>query len=866
MRKKFIYLFCLSALAGNAKLTQPTLMHEVRATPSPLDGQVVMQNSPALMWPDKFPHLGPVLDGVEEKEEKPHVTYKVRLASDKEFTKDVMQAERNWAFFNPFKELKPGKWYWQHAYVTPEGMEEWSPVYHFVMDKNARKAVAPSLEEVLKKLPTHHPRVLLDKSQWDDIIGRNRNNPEAKLFINKADKALTVKLGHIDNEVDTSRLETLTNSVQRKSYLIRESRKIVDREEANIEAMVRAYLLTKDTRYYNGAMDRIREVLSWKGSKNFAGDFNASTLLAVSTSAYDAFYNILTADEKTLLLNSIRENGNLFFEEFVNHLENRIADNHVWQMTFRILTMGAFASYGDLPEAETWVDYCYNMWVARFPGLNDDGGWHNGDSYFHVNVRTLIEVPAFYSRITGYDFFSDPWYNNNAQYVIYQQPPFSKTAGHGNAHEGQKKPSGVRVGYADALSRECQNPYAADYVRQILAQDKEVMKKNFLGKSGDLTWYRVTTPKKPVSATTGLKDLPNAHIFPQTGLATMHTHLAEYDKNAMFAFRSSPYGSTSHALSNQNGFNTFFGGQPIFYSSGHRTGFTDDHCMYAYRNTRAHNSILVNGMCQKIGTEGYGWIPQYYEGEQLSYFAGDASNAYGKVTAPLWLIRAELSGTQFTPQNGWDDDKLKKFRRHVVQLGNTGLYAVYDELEAVEAVTFSYLLHTTEFPMELAPQPSTQDQKGYMITGKNKKGVAVAHLFCSENMTTSLTDQFFTPAVNWLNKTTPDGKTITYPNHWHFSATSDKAMKTRFLTILDIHGNEVANRAITREGNRFEVEGWIIDCNLTGHGEATFRVTDPASGASVHYQAKQGKTKISDKVNGKKVSKTLTDKLPELEI
>ena len=49
-----------------------------------------------------------------------------------------------------------------------------------------------------------------------------------------------------------------------------------------------------------------------------------------------------------------------------------------------------------------------------------------------------------------------------------------------------------------------------------------------------------------------------------------------------------------------NAFNTFYGGKAIFYSSGHRTGFTDDHCMSSYRNTRAHNSILVNGIL-KIG-------------------------------------------------------------------------------------------------------------------------------------------------------------------------------------------------------------------------------------------------------------------------
>ena len=36
-------------------------------------------------------------------------------------------------------------------------------------------------------------------------------------------------------------------------------------------------------------------------------------------------------------------------------------------MTFRILNMAAFATYGELPMASTWVDYCYNEWVSRLP-------------------------------------------------------------------------------------------------------------------------------------------------------------------------------------------------------------------------------------------------------------------------------------------------------------------------------------------------------------------------------------------------------------------------------------------------------------------------------------------------------------------
>lgn len=869
MKRIYLYTTLLlltitaSAQKSIIKLDKETLMHEVRATPSPLNGQHIDVNPPRFMWPDKFPHLGAVLDGVEGHEHKPKVTYRIRISRDPQFKVDVMEAERNWAFYNPFRLLEQGKWYWQHAYVNDKGKEEWSPVYHFFIDKDTKQLNPPSFEQLAGKLPAHHPRILLDSREWEEIRNRNHNNPEALGYIQRSDDCMSHPLHHLSEEIDTTNLGVLTNEVQYKAALIRESRKIVDREEKNIEAMVRAYLLTKDTKYYSEAMRRLTEIISWKDSKYFAGDFNLSTILSMSTSAYDAFYNILKPNEKALLLQTIKENGTVFFDEYVNHLENRIADNHVWQMTFRILNMAAFVTLGELPEAETWADYCYNFWVSRLPGLNSDGAWHNGDSYFHVNIRTLIEVPAFYSRISGFDFFSDPWYNKNALYVIYHQPPFSKSAGHGNSHETKKKPNGARVGYADALARECNNPWAEAYVRDILAKEPAILSSAFEGKSGDLTWYRCTTRKPFPHNHKSLAELPAAKIFNETGVATMHTSLAEPDKNAMLSFRSSPYGATSHALSNQNAFNTFYGGNPVFYSSGHRTGFTDDHCMYSYRNTRAHNTILADGMVQKIGTEGYGWIPRFYEGEQLSYLVGDASNAYGKVTSALWLERARLSGTQFTPDNGWDDNKVNFFRRHIVQLGKSGIYVIYDELEAKEPIAWSYLLHTTEYPMKVEQQPGK-----LIVQGRNTTGTSTAHIFCSAQTTPAVTDQFFCSPVNWKNVTDGKGKSVKYPNHWHFSATTEKCTVVRFLTVVDTHGPDREDMEVTSKNETVIVNGWKIRCNLTAEGLPFIRIENTAEKVSLVYDMNknEGATLINDRIQGKQVKKELRDVLPEVEI
>ena len=868
MRKILLGLpaFCLLMACGSSEqsavitVSGETLMHEVRATPSPANGACVKMNPPRFMWPDKFPHLGPVLDGVPgQVDEKPKVVYRIRISQDKNFQKEVLIGERAWAFFNPFQCLAQGKWYWQYAYVTPGGKEEWSPVYQFHIGKDTPEFNPPTLEKVLAKYTSHHPRVLLDADDWEEIITKNKNNPEAQAYMDKASRCISHPLKHLQEEIDTTNVVTLTNVVQRESALIRESRKIVDREEANVEALVRAYLLTKDKKYYREGINRLSEILSWQTSKYFAGDFNLSTLLSMSTSAYDGFYNLLSPSEKQLLLDNIRNIGNKFYNEYVNHLENRIADNHVWQMTFRILTMAAFATVGEIPEASVWADYCYNEWISRLPGLNKDGAWHNGDSYFHVNIRTLIEVPAFFSRISGFNFFADPWYNNNALYVIYQQPPFSKSGGHGNSHEGQRTPNGGRVGYADALARECNNPWAAAYVHEIMQEDPDILSKAFEAKPADLTWYRCTTKKERPAYSSKLLELPQSKVFSQTGTALMNTDIGHHTNNAMLSFRSSPYGATSHALANQNAFNTFFGGKAIFYSSGHRTGFTDDHCMYAYRNTRAHNSILVNGMGQKIGTEGYGWIPRYYEGEEISYVVGDASNAYGKVVSPLWLERGRLSGTQYTPEKGWDENKLDFFRRHIVQLGRSGLFVVYDELVGKEPVEWNYLLHTVELPMEVA-----EEKDGLRILGKNKAdGVSIAHLFSSQKMTYAQTDTFFVAAVDWKKRL---GKTLS--NHYHFTATTASCSKICFLNVIDVHGNNRADAVINRERNRITVEEWVIECNLEGEGNAFLYIENKQNGVSLdfNYDSNKGATTIIDRVDGKKVEKRLVDALPELEI
>lgn len=836
-----------------------SLMHEKRAEPYPNDKATVSHRYVSLQWPfaEDGAAVNAGLDGIEEESTKKlspdNINYRVRLSQDASFAKNVIKANTSWAFYNPTETLQNGTWYWQYAYVK-DGKDEWSAVYSFTLDRQDGFFNPPSFSTFVSKLPTYHPRILVDKNHWDEFIVGNKTAAEKKWFTKKADEILKERILDLDRDITLDKLKDLKLEMQRNAYITRESRRIVDKEEANTDVLIKAYLLTQNKAYFDAAIARVFAMISWQSSPHLKGDFNAATILSVASLAYDSFYDQLSKKQRKELLKQIEINGENIFQHFANHLENHIADNHNWQMNLRIFSFAAYAVYGDLPRAKVWADYAYNVWRARFPGLNEDGGWHNGDSYFHVNLRTLIEVPYFYSSITGYDFFQDPWYAGSADYVFYTQPPFSKSTGNGSSHQKKMKPMGVRVGYADALAKLTNNGFLADYVKVIEQKDDRILRQGFMAKPGDLSWFRLQS-RQALPTVKPLSRLPFAHVFPQTGIATIMSNLTDFGANSMLSFRSSPYGSTSHALANQNAYNTFYGGESLFYSSGHHVSFTDKHSIYSHRASRAHNTISVDGMMQRIGVEGYGWIPRYYTGDRIAYLVGDASNAYGKVISELWQARGKVSDLEYSPANGWDENKLKCFRRHVVALEKGALLFIYDELEATEPVTWDYLLHTVTNPIEV-------EQAGSFLKVKatNSKGLSEAYLLSDSPLKYETTDQFFQPAVSWL-RADAKGNMEKYENHWHFTAKTPKKISNKFVTIIDTRGKDAKaiELKLSADKKSIVVGDWTLEYNLQGADKPYFKATNAKTNDSVVYD---GATKILD--NGKEV--TLTDKVPDLEI
>lgn len=454
------------------------LMTETRERPYPAEGDTVGDRTLSFQWPLPLEFKGQYdpLDGFDEEAPNPdksNVVYRIRYSPDSTFAASATTERQSpWGMLNVHEQLAPGKWYWQYAYGR-DG--EWSRPTGFVVKKCDKPFLLPSFAEVAAKLPATHPRILVDAAGWDEFQASAEGKPEAKWYIEYADAALASPMKRIE-DIDHTDLHKLENEMQVKAYMTQQSRRIIDAEEKNCEALMRAYLLTKDPKYGREAIARVMVMAGWDSSEAVVGDFNDGTILSLASMVYDSCFDLLDDSQKKTLLAAVSRKGEKMYNRFNNYVEAYLFEDHIWQMTMRITTMAAFATMTELPEARKWAEYCYNLWVARMPGVNSDGGWHNGDSYFSVNTRTLVEVPWFFSRLTGVDFFADPWYDGNIMYTMYQQPPFSKSGGNGSLHQNVGRPNANRIGYLDALARLEQNSYAADFVRRTLAVEPEYLK------------------------------------------------------------------------------------------------------------------------------------------------------------------------------------------------------------------------------------------------------------------------------------------------------------------------------------------------------------------------------------------------------
>lgn len=816
----------VSPMALMAQKTSLVRVHEnVRVTPYPQQGNPLFLNPSPLIVPANM-----------RKAE----FLQFALSQDQRFPegKTIQSKPLAWCMFNPHQVLANGTWYWRFRSVDKAGKEmPWSETFHFTVTEDVPQFVTPPYETFLKNLPKGYPRIYcFMEDGLKKAPATIQSHPEYKDLVARAETALKTNY-----ETDPKPYALAGKMGQMANYLYT------------------AYRGTGKQLYADKMLAYVRSLLASAPDPKQTDDFYCGDVLFLLTHTYDACYDQLTVGERKQIEEHTFRIAKLHHMiQRKGTVENHIFDNHYWQRPFReMLQIGlVFADTND--SAKEILEYCYELWTARAPasGFNRDGEWQNGHGYFQANTKTLWYVPDLMSYMTGTDFLQHPFYKNLGKAFVYAWPPRSMSAGFGDGNESSAYPPRQRVALADYIARETGDPYAIWYCNE---------NKNF-GGDFDMRLYRIGKANKTYPAEQPLPaDAPKAIWFQDLGEMVAHSNLPRYRENLFLSFRSSPFGSGSHTLADQNSFNLHFRGVPVYRSTGYYLNFSDPHNLMSYRHTRAHNTILLDGIGQPFSTKGYGKVVRMLNGENISYCLGDASNAYSGISEyPMWEQNFKASKVEQSVENGFGETPLKKYRRHLLLL-HPDIVVIYDELEADKPVRWDWLLHS--------PVQFGINEKENLLTTvyPEKKFTSVAQLFSNSACTMTQTDQFVTPPDMKKAK-----KNQLCPNQWHMTAAFEKAPANRILTIIRIQPDGTTAKKLTRKDNHFRVGTWDITAELDTTKPAELLIRNSKNGTvfsfgnqdlqieGTDYKRVKGTSLLYDVIDGERLVHEVSDREPQV--
>jgi len=441
------------------------------------------------------------------------------------------------------------------------------------------------------------------------------------------------------------------------------------------------YLMTQNETYLQKAKGWIFITVGYPGWGPYP-DLAKGHLLCGVSLAYDWLYHNFTPQEREMIRDRLALEARLMFmastktEEYKTEWWHRAyLQNHLWVNLCGLGTAG-FALYGEVPDAEIWINQANTIFKRILSSLANDGASHEGVEYWSYGTLFLLKYLDLAKQLLGEEeLFDNPWLRNTTYYRLYNMLPRSMW--------GDKPGKDNSLDFADSVRHDTHDPVcvlrklAAEYKNgyaQWLAQ--EIQNSNtgvFDHRWLNLIWCDPTVPATPPT------NLPTMRHFDNLDLVIMRSDWSS--DGTLFAFKCGPYTGHKalwefdydpgggHVHPDVNHFDLIAFGKWLVVDDG-----------YKDKRTSQHNTVLINGWGQ-LG-EGSTWFSskEVQAGKRMSAVIRAQSNPiYDYVIGDAYNIYPDSAG-------------LAKFLRHILYI-KPDLFIIVDELETWGPSTFNWLLH-----------------------------------------------------------------------------------------------------------------------------------------------------------------------------
>lgn len=737
---------------------------------APADLSVVTTNPPAFVWI-------PVPAAA---------SYTLQLSTDPAFsTASTMTVEGiKLSLLRPSFTLDPEKtWYWRVFAVDKNGQTSApTSTRSFNLAPNAVTVALPDLNIVRRRIPASHPRLFVTPdtlATWRAGIADNMLMSALWRGINT--DAIIATLEPLPGEPPNPRPGGVFNE-----EIWSQANRITENALQKAELLSMAYLMTGNPQMGEAARRWIMHIASWNPSGNTSARTNSDSsrpILQRLSRAYTWAYDALTPEDRKKVQEVMRVRGNDWYQILRNlPYESKPYASHP-TAALSVLGECAIAFMGEISEAEEWFDYIVNIHFTIYPPWGSDpGGWSEGHAYWNTSFgRTLWFADALKAAV-GLDLYQLPFFRNTGYFKMYTQPPYSKMGPFGDhAYQGPTSGSASAMGH---LANVYQDEYFKWYAQSLGVSIQMGLTGFIRANLYDPTTVKAVPPEDP----------PTGVYYADIGWVVFHRDYLAPDKERLqFMFKSSPYGSYSHSMADQNSFTLEAYGEPLAISSGYRPWYGSPHHIGWTKTTQAQNAILVDGFGQVVQSlQAKGMIIDYLNGETFSYTAGEAHTAY-----PAGL--------------------LDRYVRHVVYL-RPDLFVLFDDIQAPKKSTYSWLFHAYH-PVEIH-----EDGQGFLLSAP--KASLNVKLLSHVPLSYSQTDQFAVPL----------DKEMDMPVQWHLTAiTQEPAASGYFLAVLE--------PLLAGEQSRVAVEAITL-----ANGEGV-RLSDAAQTSLVLFRRKAGELKTPELIS-----------------